>query len=339
MQLEYCQLILPERYDPKLSLEETQIAIKQIKDFFERTLATQLNLTRVTAPLFVVPESGLNDNLTGRERPVSFDVPALGTSCEIVHSLAKWKRMALKRYAFSEGRGLYTDMNAIRRDEELDNLHSIYVDQWDWEKVISRADRTPEYLCGVVEDIYQCLLVTAAYITELYPTLDLDLPESITFMSTQELEDRYPHLTPHAREDAAAREYGAVFLMQIGHTLRSGQRHDGRAPDYDDWNLNGDILVWHPVLERVLELSSMGIRVDAQALLSQLEIAGCLERLEFEYHRELVHGNLPYTIGGGIGQSRLCMFLLQRAHIGEVQASVWPAGMAEVCRRHNIILL
>ena len=198
MQLEYCQLILPERYDPKLSLEETQIAIKQIKDFFERTLATQLNLTRVTAPLFVVPESGLNDNLTGRERPVSFDVPALGTSCEIVHSLAKWKRMALKRYAFSEGRGLYTDMNAIRRDEELDNLHSIYVDQWDWEKVISRADRTPEYLCGVVR-ISISAFVTAAYITELYPTLDLDLP-SITFMSTQELEDRYPHLTPHARE-------------------------------------------------------------------------------------------------------------------------------------------
>lgn len=339
MQLEYCQLILPENYDPKLTLDETQAAIKHIKDFFERALATQLNLSRVTAPLFVVPESGLNDNLTGRERPVSFDVPALGTRCEIVQSLAKWKRMALKRYRFPAGKGLYTDMNAIRRDERLDNLHSIYVDQWDWEKVISLHDRNQEYLCRVVEDIFQCLKATAEYITDIFPALDNPVPDKITFLTTQELEDRYPHLTPEAREDAVTQEHGAVFLMNIGHTLRSGQRHDERAPDYDDWNLNGDILVWHPVLGRVLELSSMGIRVDAEALLLQLEIAGCRERLALQYHQELVQGKLPYTIGGGIGQSRLCMYLLQRAHIGEVQASVWPEAMVEACRRHNITLL
>ena len=270
---------------------------------------------------------------------MSFHVPALGAECEIVQSLAKWKRMALKRYGFREGEGLYTDMNAIRRDEELDNLYSIYVDQWDWEQVIGEKDRTREFLCGVVEGIFRALQATAEHITGVYPVLECCLPERIALVTAQELEDRFPHLCPEAREDAAAREYGAVFVMNIGHRLRSGQKHGERAPDYDDWNLNGDILAWHPVLERVLELSSMGIRVDGPTLISQLETAGCTERLQLEYHRELVEGRLPYTIGGGIGQSRLCMYLLQRAHIGEVQASVWPQAMTDACRRHNITLL
>lgn len=333
-------LIIPKGYKSILDIRETEVAIKRIKDFFEDRLAKELNLTRVSAPLFVKPETGLNDNLNGIERPVSFKVKGDNDSkVEIVHSLAKWKRMALYKYGFEVGEGLYTDMNAIRPDEELDNCHSIYVDQWDWEKVIAREDRTKETLKETVKSIYKVFKDTEEYISELYPDIKKILPEEITFISSQELEDLYPHLTPKQREDAIAKEKGAVFVMEIGGELKSGIKHDGRSPDYDDWTLNGDIIFWYPVLDQALELSSMGIRVDAEALERQLKIANCEERKELEFHKLLLEGKLPYTMGGGIGQSRICMYFLRKAHIGEVQASVWPDDMKERCKEGNIFLL
>jgi len=333
-------LYIPKGYQPYLDVRETEIAIKKIKDYFERALAQKLNLIRVSAPLFVSPESGMNDNLNGVERPVSFDVKAIGgKEVEIVHSLAKWKRMVLYRYGFQVGEGIYTDMNAIRRDEDLDNLHSIYVDQWDWEKIILKEDRNMDYLKKVVKDIYRVFKSTEDFVCAEYPQIEKILPEEISFITTQELEDRYPDLTPKEREDAIAKEKGAVFIMQIGGKLKSGMKHDGRAPDYDDWMLNGDIIFWNPVLEGAYELSSMGIRVDEEALERQLKIAGCEERKNLEYHRLLLERKLPYTIGGGIGQSRICMFFLRKAHIGEVQASIWPQEMIEACEKANIFLL
>jgi len=340
MQATTNSLIIPPNYYPKLNIRETEIAIKQIKDFFERELAKELNLTRVSAPLFVKPESGMNDNLNGVERPVSFDVKGIGgKQVEIIHSLAKWKREALRRYGFTYGEGLYTDMNAIRRDEELDNLHSIYVDQWDWEKIIHKEERNLETLKNIVKQIYRVFKRTESYITGLYPRLDKFLPDEISFITTQELEDRYPDLSPKEREDRITAERGAVFIMQIGGLLKSGTKHDGRAPDYDDWSLNGDIIFWYPVLEKAFEVSSMGIRVDEDTLVKQLKIANCEERLELQFHRDLVEGRLPYTVGGGIGQSRICMFFLGKAHIGEVQASIWSDEMMRECEKANIPLL
>lgn len=303
------QLIIPENYHSDLDIRETEIAIKYVKDYFERELANQLNLTRVSAPLFVEPESGLNDTLNGVERPVSFGVKEQNDKpMEIVHSLAKWKRLALKRYGFHHGEGLYTDMSAIRRDEDTDNLHSIYVDQWDWEKIISKGERNLHTLKTIVRRVYDALRYTEKYMSEKYGYIRPILPDEIKFVTTQELEDRYPDLTPKERENKAAKEYGALFLMQIGGDLASGEPHDGRAPDYDDWKLNGDILVYYPVLDQALELSSMGIRVDEDSLLKQLQIRGCLERAELPFQKALINGELPYTVGGGIGQSRICMF-------------------------------
>ena len=327
-------------YHSKLDLRETEIAIKRLKDFFEVHLAKALNLTRVSAPLFVRPETGLNDNLNGVERPVSFGVKDLGEApCEVVQSLAKWKRMALHRYGFAPGEGLYTDMNAIRRDESLDNLHSLYVDQWDWEIVIPAGSRCFETLKEIVLRIYGVFRETEDYICGLYQTLDRKLPADIHFITTQELADMYPALSPREREDEIAREKGAVFVAQIGGALRSGERHDGRAPDYDDWTLNGDIIFWYPLLETAFEVSSMGIRVDAAALDRQLSLAGCEERRALPFHRDLLAGRLPQTVGGGIGQSRICQFYLDKAHIGEVQASVWPGAMLAACERAGITLL
>ena len=331
--------ICPEGYASKLSIYETQIAIKLAKDTFERQLAEGLNLTRVSAPLFVTPESGLNDNLNGVERPVSFDVPDVGTTVEIVHSLAKWKRMALGRYGFSAGSGLYTDMNAIRRDEVLDNLHSVYVDQWDWEKVITREQRTLAQAFAAARTVADTLRRTKQELRRFFPALELEIPEKITQVSTQELEDRYPDCTPKERENRAAKEHGLIFLTGIGGKLRGGKPHDGRAPDYDDWDLNGDILIWYPVLGQAVELSSMGIRVDAHSLRTQLALAGCENREALPFHRQLLTDALPLTMGGGIGQSRLCMVLLEKAHIGEVQASCWPTPMEEECRQNGILLL
>lgn len=340
MTQETYRLQIPTGYHPKMSLFETERAIKELKDYFQRELAGELNLTRVSAPLFVLPETGLNDNLNGVERPVSFDIREMGGRvAEVVHSLAKWKRYALKRYGIPEECGLYTDMNAVRRDEIPDNLHSFYVDQWDWERVITREERSERYLKDTVRRIYGVFLRAQEHIADLYPQLDRYLPEKIHFVTTQELEERYPDLTPSERETQAAREYGAVFLMQIGGRLRSGRRHDGRAPDYDDWTLNGDIFFYYPVLDRAFEISSMGIRVDEAALAAQLAEAGCPERAELPFQKALLTGDLPLTIGGGIGQSRLCMFFLNKAHIGEVQASVWPDRMAEECAAADIPLL
>lgn len=333
-------LLIPSTYQTCLDIRETEQAIKDLKDFFESHLAAALNLTRVTAPLFVSRASGLNDNLNGVERPVSFETKELqGEVFEIVHSLAKWKRLALYNYGFSMGEGLYTDMNAIRRDEDLSPIHSLYVDQWDWEKVITHHDRTIDHLKTTVKSIYGVLKDTEVYIQERYPTILPCLPTEITFISSQELEDRYPAFSPKEREQAIAKETGAVFIMQIGKTMRSGQIHDGRAPDYDDWSLNGDIIVWNPVLESPLELSSMGIRVDAKAMAMQLALAGCQERHSYHFHHMVLSGELPLTMGGGIGQSRLCMFFLRKAHIGEVQASVWPEWMREECRKRKVKLL
>ena len=317
---------------------ETEIRIKFIKDVFERELAQNLNLTRVSAPLFVFPESGLNDNLNGVERPVCFDIADIGRNVEVVHSLAKWKRMALARYGFSEGEGLYTDMNAIRRDESLDALHSVYVDQWDWEKIISPEERTAETLKSAVLSIYSALLSTEKALCERFGTGPV-LPKEIGFMTTTELEDEFPELSPKEREDAAAKRFGAVFLMQIGAPLKNGKPHDGRAPDYDDWSLNGDILLWDEVLSRAFEISSMGIRVDAKSLRRQLSAAGCEERAALPFHKALLSGKLPQTMGGGIGQSRICMFLLGKRHIGEVQASVWSDSTLEECEKEGIHLL
>ncbi len=332
-------LIKPEGYSSKMDVKTTEKAIKNIKDTFERELADALNLQRVSAPLMVNPKSGINDNLNGIERPVSFDVPGAGCNAEIVHSLAKWKRLALKRYGYHEGEGLYTDMNAIRRDEELDNLHSIYVDQWDWEAIISREHRTEDMLKETVRKIYTAVKAVESKTAAKYPELDTYLPEDIFFITTQELEDMYPQLTPREREDAAAKEHGAIFVMKIGGLLKSGIKHDGRAPDYDDWELNGDILLWYPVLNRAFEISSMGIRVDEEALIRQLEISGCPQRAELPFHKALLNHELPYTIGGGIGQSRICMYILNKAHIGEVHASLWSEDMIKECEEAGIHLL
>ncbi|MBQ9156864.1 MAG: aspartate--ammonia ligase [Eubacterium sp.] len=334
------QIYIPEGYKPVLNLKETQVAIKQVKDFFQRELAAELNLKRVSAPLFVSPESGLNDNLNGVERPVSFGVKEQDDSpFEIVHSLAKWKRLALKRYGFEEGEGLYTDMNAIRRDEETDNIHSVYVDQWDWEKIISQDDRNEETLRIVVKSIYEALRVTEKYMANKYEYIQCFLPEEITFITSQELVDAYPGMSAKEREYEAVKKYGAVFLMQIGDILSDGEKHDGRAPDYDDWTLNGDILVYYPVLDIALELSSMGIRVDEKALKEQLKKAGCEERAQLPFQKALLEGRLPQTVGGGIGQSRICMFYLRKAHIGEIQVSVWPDEIYEQAAQRGITIL
>lgn len=325
-------------YESKLSVLDTQKGIKKIKDFFQGELARELNLLRVSAPLFVHPSSGLNDNLNGVERPVSFDL-LNGDEIHIVHSLAKWKRKALKDYGFKQHEGLYTDMNAIRRDEELSNIHSIYVDQWDWEKIIGEEFRNINTLKQTVENIYNVLKRTENMINELYPQLSNKLPETITFISSQELEDLYPTLTPKQREDEICKQYGAVFITQVGKVLASGQPHDLRAPDYDDWELNGDILIYNPVLKSAYEISSMGIRVNQQSLLKQLEATNTLNRLDYTFHQNLMNGAYPQTMGGGIGQSRLCMFFLEKMHIGEVQCSIWPEDMKQICQEHNIHLL
>ena len=327
-------------YKSSMGIRETEVAIKMIKDHFERTLAKKLNLTRVSAPLFVRTDTGLNDNLNGVERSVSFDAISIKNySMEIVQSLAKWKRMALGKYGFERGEGIYTDMNAIRRDEELDNIHSIYVDQWDWEKVLHKSDRTPETLKQIVRDIYSTFLETEGFLFSQYPQFKPSLPSDIHFITTQELEDLYPRLTPKERENEITREKGAVFIMKIGAPLESGIRHDGRAPDYDDWNLNGDIVFWYPVLNCALELSSMGIRVDEDSLAHQLEVSGCTDRASLPFHKSLLECKLPYTVGGGIGQSRICMYFLQKAHIGEVQSSIWADEMIEECAELGIQLL
>ena len=333
------QLKIPMGYHADLNLHDTQVAIKTVKDFFQQTLAQKLNLLRVSAPIFVDPSSGLNDNLNGVERPVSFDIKGMDCNAEIVHSLAKWKRYALKKYGFSVGEGLYTDMVAIRRDEDVDNIHSIYVDQWDWEKIITKEERNVETLINTVRTIYSVLRKTEKYMAVQYDYIEEILPREIAFVSTEELVDMYPDLTPKEREYKIVKEKGAVFLMQVGKKLTNGERHDGRAPDYDDWQLNGDILFWFETLNCALEISSMGIRVDEKALEEQLVKAGCEERKNLPYHKMLLNGELPYTIGGGIGQSRLCMLLLDRAHVGEVQASLWPEQMRKTCKEHNIILL
>ena len=318
---------------------ETQKAISFIKDKFSTELCDSLDLTRVTAPLFVKASSGLNDNLNGVERPVSFDILETGEIAEVVHSLAKWKRMALHKYGFPIHTGLYTDMNAIRRDEVCDNIHSIYVDQWDWEKIITAEDRNVDYLKATVRSIFGAVKRTAKAVSEKYPQIEICLPEQITFITTQQLLDKYPNLTVKEREREAVKEYGAVFLMQIGGKLSNGEKHDGRAPDYDDWTLNGDILLYNKVLDSAFEISSMGIRVDRNALIKQLKAENAEDRMEFEFHKMLESGALPLTIGGGIGQSRLCMYLLQKAHIGEVQASVWPEKEIAKCKQKGINLL
>ena len=333
------RIIIPEGYKSILDIKQTQHAIKKVKDFFERDLAIQLNLTRVSAPLFVRASSGLNDTLNGIERPVGFDIKDMCADAEIVQSLAKWKRYALKEYGFSHGEGLYTDMNAIRRDEDTDNIHSVFVDQWDWERIINREERTEETLKTMVRRIYRAIKHTQQYIADDYSFAYPLLPETIEFITTQELEDKYPSLTPKDREYKAAREFGAVFVMKIGGALKSGIIHDGRAPDYDDWNLNGDIIVYYPVLDIAFELSSMGIRVDEASLMRQLEIRGCPERAKLPFQSALLNGELPFTVGGGIGQSRMCMFFLRKAHIGEVQASLWDEETVRVCRENNITLL
>ena len=334
------KIYIPEGYKSPQTIKQTEKAIKEVKDYFERALADALHLTRVSAPLFVKPSSGLNDNLNGVERPVAFGIKEQNDDIvEIVHSLAKWKRMALKDYGFEMGEGLYTDMTAIRRDEETDNIHSLYVDQWDWEKIIDKADRNEETLREVVFRIYMAIKQTEYYICGKYHFMDPFLPSEISFVTTQELEDRWPDKTAKERENLIAKERGAVFLMKIGGKLLSGERHDGRAPDYDDWQLNGDILVYYPVLDMALELSSMGIRVDEESLARQLELAGCQDRAELAYHKAVLNKELPYTIGGGIGQSRICMFFLQSAHIGEVQSSIWPDDVLETAKDAGIHIL
>ena len=333
-------LVIPANYRSELNLYETQEAIKTIKDFFQQALAEQLTLLRVTAPLFVTPESGLNDNLNGVERPVAFDIKEQnGQTAEIVHSLAKWKRYALKKYGFHPGEGLYTDMNAIRRDEVADNIHSIFVDQWDWEKIILKDQRNKDTLKEVVRKVYKAIKKTEKYMSIRYDYIEEILPKDIFFITSEELAEMYPGYSSKEREDKIAKLKGAVFIMGIGDEMSNGERHDGRAPDYDDWSLNGDIIVWYPVLNRALELSSMGIRVDKDALLRQLKLAGCEERAELPFQKSVINGTLPFTVGGGIGQSRLCMFYLRKAHIGEVQCSIWPEEMREEAEYRGIKLL
>ena len=333
------RVFIPEGYRPPLSTYDLQRAIEFIKQDFQVNLRSALNLRRVSAPLFVSKDSGLNDNLNGVERPVSFEITGTGECAEVVHSLAKWKRLALKKYDFHVGKGLYADMNAIRRDEELDNTHSVYVDQWDWERVISRGERTEDFLKETVRLIVGAVCDTNEKLKEAFPELKTNIKRDVTFITSQELEDKYPSLTPRQREAEAAREYGTVFIMQIGGKLRSGKAHDGRAPDYDDWKLNGDIIVWNEVLKDAFEISSMGIRVDEKSLLSQLKEADCEERKESYFHKLLLNGELPLTIGGGIGQSRLCMLMIGTAHIGEVQVSLWDKQTIEACKNAGIVLL
>ena len=332
------KLTIPAGYRMPLTNNELQRAIELIHADFQHNLTVRLNLHRVSAPLFVDGKTGLNDDLNGVERPVSFDIPDVGTDGQVVHSLAKWKRLALKRYEFKLGTGLYTDMNAIRRDE-VDNLHSIYVDQWDWEKNIDPKNRTVQYLKETVEEIVGCICDTATALRNAFPALTFKPDREVYFLTTQELEDRYPDLTPNERETEICREHHTVFLMQIGKTLKSGIKHDGRAPDYDDWELNGDILMWNPVLESRFEVSSMGIRVDAEALDRQLTAAGCDYRRQLPFHQMLLNGELPQSIGGGIGQSRLCMLLLGTCHIGEVQVSLWDKETLDACEKAGITLL
>lgn len=333
-------ITIPENYHSELNLHDTQIAIKMVKDCFQNLLSERLHLQRVSAPLFVTPETGLNDNLNGVERPVGFTIKEQNERCaEVVQSLAKWKRYALKKYGFYRGDGLYTDMNAIRRDEETDNIHSIFVDQWDWERVIDKEERTLDTLKSVVRDVYRVLCKTEKYMAIQYDYITEILPNEIFFITTQELENMFPDYTPKEREYYIAKAKGAVCLMQIGDKLESGERHDGRAPDYDDWALNADIIVYYPVLDIALELSSMGIRVDEVSLMEQLKKAGCTERAELPFQKAILEKELPYTIGGGIGQSRICMFFLRKAHIGEVQSSVWPDEILKTAEEHGIQLL
>ena len=331
--------ILPERYQPALGLYETQKAIGLIKNIFQVKLCAALHLKRVTAPLFVDPATGLNDDLNGVERPVGFDIPAVGIEGQVVHSLAKWKRLALHDYNFFVGNGLVADMNAIRRDEELDNLHSIYVDQWDWEKVIDESTRNEAYLKDTVRRIVSAICGTLDELKWQFSSLDTDLCRDVFFITAQELEDMYPQLTPKEREGIITKKHKTVFIQQIGGKLKSGRPHDGRAPDYDDWSLNGDLLFWHEPLQCALEISSMGIRVDPESLDKQLSLAGCDNRRELPFHKMLLNGELPLTIGGGIGQSRLCMLLLGKAHIGEVQASLWDEETKRLCKEAGIVLL
>lgn len=343
-------LIKPDGYKPVLDLKQTELAIKQIKEFFQQNLSTELRLRRVTAPLFVLQGLGINDDLNGVERAVSFPIKDLGDAqAEVVHSLAKWKRLTLAEYSIGPGYGIYTDMNAIRADEELDNLHSLYVDQWDWERVMPEGERTVEYLKRIVERIYGAILRTEYHICETYPQIHPFLPEQITFIHAEELLKRYPTLSAKEREDAICKEYGAVFIIGIGCTLSNGEQHDRRAPDYDDYStvdartglegLNGDLLVWYPILERAIELSSMGIRVNREALERQLHESGKDERKQLYFHRRLIEGSLPQSIGGGIGQSRLCMILLHKAHVGETQSSIWPEEMRKVCKEAGMPLI
>jgi aspartate--ammonia ligase len=343
------ELILPQGYRSDLDIKQTEKAIKLVKDFFEVNLATELRLSRVTAPLFVLKGTGINDDLNGVELPVSFPIADLnGSSAEIVQSLAKWKRMMLADYDIPHGYGIYTDMNAVRPSETLDNLHSLYVDQWDWERVIEPEERTIDFLEEIVRKIYSVIKRTEFYVYDNYSFIPPELPDQITFIHSEDLQNEYPHFNPRQREDAAVRKYGAIFIIGIGAALADGSPHDGRAPDYDDWTtpskdgykgLNGDIIIWNDILQRAYELSSMGIRVDQTALLRQLEITHTLERKELLFHRRLLGGELPLSIGGGIGQSRLCMYYLRKAHIGEIQVSIWPQEMIDTCKQNNIILL
>ncbi len=341
-------LVIPKGYKPMLAEEDMEQAIKQVKSYFQEELSQSLNLKRVTAPLFVLSGTGINDNLNGVERPVSFEIPALGgKKAEIVHSLAKWKRMKLGAYRIKPGEGLYTDMNAIRADEELDNLHSLYVDQWDWERTITVGDRNLDFLKSIVKKIYQCILNTEKQVYGKYPQINPILAKDIHFVHAEDLQAKYPGLTPKERENEIAKEYGSVFIIGIGGELSDGTIHDGRSPDYDDWStstslgykgLNGDIIVWNPILQSAFELSSMGIRVDKTALQLQLKLRGCEDRLNLLFHQSLMNDRIPLSIGGGIGQSRLCMYLLRCAHIGEVQASIWPEEMIQECAENNIVL-
>ncbi|MBQ7095878.1 MAG: aspartate--ammonia ligase [Clostridia bacterium] len=335
------QVKIPEGYRPVLSLYDTQKAIGLVKRLFEDMLCGALNLRRVSSPLFVETASGLNDDLSGVERPVRFEIRDTGTNADVVHSLAKWKRLALKEYGFSIDTGLYADMNAIRRDEELDNLHSIYVDQWDWEKIIQKEDRTEAYLKNVVEKIVGAICETDQTLRIMFPQLNIRpaITREVTYITTQELEDRYPDLSAKERENAIVKEHKTVFLMKIGGALKSGKPHDSRAPDYDDWDLNGDILFWNETLQQAFEISSMGIRVSPESLQKQLKMAGCEDRSSLPFHSALLKGELPYTIGGGVGQSRLCMLLMGSAHIGEVQASIWDEQTKRICKEAGIPIL
>ena len=344
------KLIIPENYKAALTLQQTEIAIKVIKDFFLASLSTELRLRRVTAPLFVLKGLGMNDDLSGTEHPVTFPIKDMnGAEAEVVHSLAKWKRVTLADYDVKSGYGIITDMNAIRADEELDNLHSLYVDQWDWERVMESSQRTVEYLKTTVRQIYNAILRTEYHICETYPQIEAFLPQEVTFIHSEELLQRYPHLTPKEREDAICKEYGAVFIIGIGSVLSNGEKHDSRAADYDDYStispetglagLNGDLLIWYPLLNRAIELSSMGIRVDREALERQLAECGKEESKGLYFHKRLIEGSLPQSIGGGIGQSRLCMILLHKVHIGETQSSIWPEQMRQECSRHGISLI